>query len=80
MFFIAIEATSFTLNVAVEQLPGLHGVVSNFKSVRTDMPLARTNVRFTPKADICGASSNVVLGQWRTSAQNLLVPDAGHFK
>jgi len=32
--FIAIEATSFTLNVAVEQLPGLHGVVSNFKSVR----------------------------------------------
>jgi hypothetical protein len=27
------------LNVAVEQLPGLHGVVSNFKSVRHDSAL-----------------------------------------
>src|SRR5262245_25717693 len=41
--FIATEATSFTLNVAVQQLPGLHGVASNFKSVRhaADIVLVR---------------------------------------
>src|SRR5262245_2558288 len=44
--FIAIEATSFTLNVAVEQLPGLHGMVSNFKSVRhaADIALCPSHV------------------------------------
>jgi hypothetical protein len=68
--FIAIEATSFTLNVAVEQLPGLHGVVSNFKSVRhafrfgslADIRAVNCDVRFTPESGhlraspVCAAS------------------------